>query len=102
MKPSQRVGGVGRPSCRAGRDRETLQEGSEGLAGPPKEPGGVKKPFWKAGRGREALLKSRRGGEALTVDWEGSGGPSGWLGGLESLPKGPGGDGKPYGGQEGS
>ena len=85
-KPSQRLGGVGRPSWRAGRGGEALLEGQKGLRSPPIGPGGVESPSWRgtggverpyrlAGKCWEALPKGRKGREGLRC-------PAGWPGGV--------------------
>ena len=73
--------GVGR----AGRGREAFLKGA----------GGVSRPSRGAGRGREALLEGGRVWEALLENREEVGVPSGWPEGLETFPKGLGGDSSP-------
>ena len=63
-------GEVKRPSWKAKRSREALQEGWKGLGGPPRGLAVVGRPFWRAGR-------VRRGQEALPEYQEGSGGHPG-------------------------
>ena len=85
--PSGESEGVGR----AGRGWEAFLKGA----------GGVSSPSWRDGKGREALLEGERVWEALLENWDGAGGPFGWPGGLETFPKGMGGDSVPHGGREG-
>ena len=69
------LGGVGRPSWRDGRQRETHQEGREGS-------GVVSRPSWKVGSGQEDFHRAGRGREAILDGQEGSKGPPSGQGGI--------------------
>ena len=75
------------------------RERREGTGSPSGGPGRVGRSSQRAGRSREALMEGR---EFLLVGQEGLGGPSGWPGGLEALPKGWEESGVLYGSREGS
>ena len=61
--PPAGLGGVGRPSQRIRRGRESLLESREGLGWP----GEVESPSRRAERGQKASRRARRGREALLV-----------------------------------
>ena len=64
----------------AGRGREALQVGWEGLGGPPGRPGGFKRPSRKVGWGREVLPEDREGSGCLPGEKGGHPGGPGRVG----------------------
>ena len=70
---------------RAGRGREAFLKGK----------GGVSRSSRRAGKGQEAFLEGERVWKALLENRDGAGGPFGWPRGLETFPKGMGGDNGP-------
>ena len=55
--PPGKLGGVVRPSRKARRGRQALQESQEGSLGPLRVPGVGGRPFWRAGRVWEDLFE---------------------------------------------